>query len=160
MKLYYYKHAGKGLVNFGDALNPWLWDRLLPGVFDNDNRVIFVGIGTLINDSLARYKAIKKIIFGTGAGYLKGEWKPKKEDNWKIYCVRGPLTAKALGISEKLSITDGAVLVSKFIKAADRKDYRYSYMPHKDVLWNDADGGLIKKYANISDSVLLIRLGT
>ena len=36
MKLYYYKAP---LGNFGDDLNPWLWPRLLPDIFDDDGRV-------------------------------------------------------------------------------------------------------------------------
>ena len=58
VKLYYYK-ATAG--NFGDDLNSWLWDRLLPNAFDgicyhrhsshernNNENTLFVGIGTLL----------------------------------------------------------------------------------------------------------------
>ena len=38
---------------------------------------------------------------------------PKIDKSWKIYALRGPLSAKALGLSSKLSVTDSAVLVRK-----------------------------------------------
>ncbi|MEP7113232.1 MAG: polysaccharide pyruvyl transferase, partial [Ilumatobacteraceae bacterium] len=87
MKLYYYQHA-----NFGDALNLWLWPKLISAdSFDDDASSIFVGIGTLINNRLP--SDAFKIVFGTGVGY--GEPVPTVDQNWKIYCVRGPLSARA-----------------------------------------------------------------
>ena len=117
----------------------------MPDILNEDDRALFVGIGTLINENLVSHKAHKKAIFSTGLGYLKGGWSPKKEINWKIYCLRGPLTAKALGLSEKLAVTDGGVLVQKFFKTSSRKIYKYSYMPHKDVIWQNSDGGAYKE---------------
>lgn len=49
MKLYYYESK---LGNFGDDLNKWLWDELLPDYFDNDESVRFSGIGTIITDTM------------------------------------------------------------------------------------------------------------
>lgn len=43
MKLFYYEPGN----NFGDQLNPWLWQKLIPGILDNDETNTFVGIGTL-----------------------------------------------------------------------------------------------------------------
>ena len=51
MKLYYYK-SPKG--NFGDDLNPWLWNRLRPELFSENSDILFVGIGTLINHRLPK----------------------------------------------------------------------------------------------------------
>jgi succinoglycan biosynthesis protein ExoV len=132
MKLRYYK-LPNGEKNFGDELNPWLWEKLIPGVLDEDASVAFVGIGSLINDSLpkrTRY-ASKTIIFGTGVGY--GKELPKIDESYKIYCVRGVLSAQALGISEKLAITDGAVLIRKVFSNQAPKKYRFSYMPHYEL---------------------------
>ena len=33
MKLHYFP-GFDGRWNFGDVLNPWLWDRVLPGILD------------------------------------------------------------------------------------------------------------------------------
>ncbi|MGK7939679.1 MAG: polysaccharide pyruvyl transferase family protein [Crocosphaera sp.] len=127
MKIYYYKEQ-----NFGDQLNPWLWNQLLSGLIDHDPKIAFLGIGTLLNNNyLGKIKkAQHKIIFSTGFGY-------GKEDNidldatHKIYCVRGPLTAEKLGLPENLAITDGALLVrSVFNYKSYEKKYKYAYMPH------------------------------
>ena len=45
MKLFYWKED----QNFGDAMNVWLWPRLLPSNLDADDSTLFVGIGTLLN---------------------------------------------------------------------------------------------------------------
>ncbi len=132
MKLRYYK-LPKGERNFGDELNPWLWEKLIPGILDEDASVAFVGIGSLINNGLpqkTRY-ARKIVIFGTGVGYGKGV--PKIDGSYTIYCVRGLLSAQALGISEKLAITDGAVLIRQVFSNQSPKKYRFSYMPHYEL---------------------------
>ncbi len=123
MKLHYFSE-GKGRLNFGDDLNPWLWDKLLPGFFDDDQDSIFVGIGTLLNEGIPSAK--QTIVFGSGFGY--GKQVPKIDETWKIYCLRGPLTAEALGVSKKLAITDSAMLLGGL--EYDRKPGGYSYMPH------------------------------
>ncbi|WP_016948869.1 polysaccharide pyruvyl transferase family protein [Anabaena sp. PCC 7108] len=133
MKLYYWKYP-KGKQNFGDALNPWLWEQLLPGILDEDPSSAFVGIGTLINDALPRRtpNAKHRVIFSTGAGYEKGM--PVLDDSYHIYCLRGPISAQSLGVSSDLAITDGALLIRKLINQSSvTKKYKFSYMPHYDL---------------------------
>ena len=72
MKLYYYNAQENGfkLGNFGDDLNPWIWHRVIPELFEGQSdSKLFVGIGTLLNDFLPPEPT--KIIFGSGAGYGK-----------------------------------------------------------------------------------------
>ncbi|RCJ40168.1 succinoglycan biosynthesis ketolase [Nostoc minutum NIES-26] len=128
MKLLYYQEN-----NFGDRLNPWLWEKLLPGVIDDDETTAFVGIGTLINDKLPRKtkKALLRVIFSTGVGY--GQGMPQLDDSYKIYCLRGPLSAQALNVSAKLAVTDGAVLIRKLFNYHSQKVYKFSYMPHYEL---------------------------
>jgi succinoglycan biosynthesis protein ExoV len=116
-----------GERNFGDELGPWLCERLLPDMFDDNPDEIFVGIGTILNDRLP--PAARVVVFGSGVGY--GTEVPTIDRNWSIYCLRGPLSADALGVSRDLAITDPGVLVRLFRKptrAAIR--YQFSYMPH------------------------------
>ena len=103
MRLYYYGEY----KNFGDVLNTWLWPKLLPNMFDEDAGILFVGIGTLLNDFIPAKPL--KAVFGAGVGYGKGL--PVIDQNWKIYCVRGPLSAQALGLEPKLAVTDSAALL-------------------------------------------------
>lgn len=145
MKLYYCKYPD-GRQNFGDYLNPWMWEQLLPGMIDDEDEAIaFVGIGTLINDALPRRtsKAKQRIIFGTGAGFPGSGYEsmPQIDDSYTIYCLRGPLSAKALEVSQDLAITDGAILVRRlFDYQKQPKKYRFSYMPH----YNFAGAGWAK----------------
>ncbi|PQO43895.1 polysaccharide pyruvyl transferase family protein [Blastopirellula marina] len=107
--LYYYKDP-RG--NFGDDLNPWIFPRLLGREFKfadfSSSEPTLIGIGTLLGQEFP--EKVRKIVFSTGAGY--GTSKPTASPNWDIRCVRGPLTAKLLGLDPKLAITDGAILLA------------------------------------------------
>lgn len=135
MKLYYYQDP-KGVKNFGDDLNPWLWNKLIPDILDDDEKICFIGIGTLINSKLPLYTkgSTYRIIFGTGVGY--GSIK-SLDQSYKIYCLRGPLSAKALGLSESLAITDPGILIHKVFKNKRSSKFKFSYMPH----WTQAGEG-------------------
>jgi succinoglycan biosynthesis protein ExoV len=135
MKLYYFDGKAREYKtgNFGDDLNPWLWERLLPNVFDQNDTTIFVGIGTLLNERLPK---TTKIIFGSGVGY--GEI-PTVDQNWKTYFVRGPLSARALGFEESIGLTDPAILVRQFFNLNQDKEFKWSYMPHyHEAVFNEA----------------------
>lgn len=124
MQLYYYKCP---TGNFGDELNPWLWPRLLPGLLDDDPATLFLGIGTLLNHRVPA--APRKIVFGTGAGY--GDM-PHLDERWSFYCVRGPLTARKLGLDARLAVTDAAALIARLDLPPRSRDGGIAYMPHID----------------------------
>jgi succinoglycan biosynthesis protein ExoV len=134
MKLHYWtgiEDANGRLPNFGDELNPYLWRRLLGDVFDDRDDVVFVGIGSLLNDALERQipPDALKLIFGTGVGY--GNRPLKLSDRHKVYCVRGPRSAEALGLGADAAVTDGAMLVRHLVPDLNRpRVHRYGYMPH------------------------------
>jgi len=121
MKLYYWNHEEK---NFGDQLNPWLWQRLLPDFLDNDENTIFLGIGTLLNNRVPALP--KKIIFGTGVGY--GD-KPILDDKWEFYGVRGPRSASTLGLPSSMALTDPAILLKLFTWPSPTKNGP-AFIPH------------------------------
>ncbi|HEY8607976.1 MAG TPA: polysaccharide pyruvyl transferase family protein [Noviherbaspirillum sp.] len=122
MKLFYYKDP-KG--NFGDDLNPWIWDALAPEIFDDDPSTLLVGIGTLIN-SKAPVRP-RKLVFGSGVGYHA---LPAIDDKWKFYCVRGPRSAQRLGLDPSLAMTDPAVLLTRMAPPAPPYSGAVCYMPH------------------------------
>jgi succinoglycan biosynthesis protein ExoV len=105
MKLHYYSKA----ANFGDQINAWLWDRLLPGCMDEDERIRFSGIGTILRGDMP--DAEHWIIFTSGVGYppLPPDFGSKR---WNVISVRGPLSAAALGLPSDAAVTDGAVLLA------------------------------------------------
>ena len=124
MKLYYFK-AEHG--NFGDDLNPWLWGKLLPGFFDEDDREIFVGIGTLLNHRLPQEPV--KHVFGSGYGYGQP---PDVRERFVIHAVRGFETARVLGIDRSRVITDAAVLLRTVpFRRATSTEFRFGFIPHQ-----------------------------
>jgi succinoglycan biosynthesis protein ExoV len=126
MKLFYY--AGTDEVkNFGDELNHHVWPQLLPGIFDEDDGTQFVGIGTLLNDQLT--VATRTVVFGSGVGYYGP---PTRASSWEIYCVRGPLSARALELAPTAAITDPGILATRVFEcgAEPRRTWRYAFMPH------------------------------
>ena len=111
--------------NFGDALNPWLWGRLLPGFFDADPSSIFVGIGTILDDRVPAAPA--KLVFSSGTGYGSP---PVIDDRWRFYCVRGPLTAAKLGLPPDRAVTDGAALLPLAYRGVPHPRRGIAFMPH------------------------------
>ncbi len=122
MKLFYYHDSGG---NFGDDLNAWLWPRLVPELLDDDEGTLFVAIGSILDRRIPQ--GPRKVIFGTGVGY---GLLPVLNEEWRIYCVRGPLTARALGLPPSLAITDPAVLVRTVRAGRTTKAQRISFIPH------------------------------
>ena len=70
--------------NFGDALNPWLWNRLLPGFLDRDASTLFVGIGTILDDRVPAEPL--KVVFSSGTGY--GPPPPARRPVAFLLCAR------------------------------------------------------------------------
>ena len=126
MKLYY---ARDPVGNFGDDLNPWLWSRLIPQLFDDNAAELFIGIGTILNVTIG--EAIPqeplKVMFGAGAGYGV---MPPIDHRWKFYCVRGPLTAEAANLPKNCAITDPAILVKSLIDSSESTMQGAAFMPH------------------------------
>lgn len=129
MKLYYYKDP-QG--NFGDDMNPWLWDRLLPDLLDDNNEEhLFVAIGTVLSHRLPQ--ARRYTVFGSGVGY--GDKPNTGIGEWDIRFVRGPLSAEALQLGEGSHITDPAILVSEFMPEVP-KQHKFGFVPHHDSVRN------------------------
>jgi succinoglycan biosynthesis protein ExoV len=112
--------------NFGDELNPYLWPRLFPGAFSSDERIDFLGIGTILSPHRDR-KGRRKVVFGAGAGY----WKPPQiNGDWTIHFVRGPLTAQLLGIPKECAITDAAYCLAFVDEPPVASSQAVVFMPH------------------------------
>jgi succinoglycan biosynthesis protein ExoV len=125
MKLYYWKGV-EPFKNFGDELNPIIWSRLLSNLLDDDDRSLFLGIGTILNNKIP--SGPTKIVLGSGVGY--GE-KPLIDEKWKFYSLRGPLTANMLGLPESLVVTDPAILIKNCgFSFIEKKKIKFGYMPH------------------------------
>jgi succinoglycan biosynthesis protein ExoV len=120
MKLFYYQGN-----NFGDKLNPLIWNALAPQLLDEDEATVLIGIGTLINSNAPSLPT--KLVFGAGAGYMSPV---KTDDTWEFYCVRGPKTARQLGLKECVAITDPALLLTRICTESVAKTDEVCFMPH------------------------------
>ncbi len=115
MRLYYWESP---TGNFGDDLNPWLWEQLIPELSElGDDTVVFSGVGSSLHELLP--KGSVNVLLGPGAGY---DSIPKR--NYQIYALRGKLTARAMKAPAEIPLGDPAVLISRLyqpkIAASDR----------------------------------------
>jgi succinoglycan biosynthesis protein ExoV len=125
MKLTYFTGT---TPNFGDALNPYMWPRLLPGGFlDEDDSELFLGIGSILWDQ--HPKAARKIVMGSGYGGYAAP--PDVGDGtWDVVFVRGPRTAARLGLPPERAICDSAVLLRLLRLPEPAADIGVAFMPH------------------------------
>jgi len=118
--------------NFGDALNPIIFDHFLPGsFFDGDPREVLIGVGSILG--FEEFKgASTKIVFSSGyaVGYAEP---PTIDETYDIFCVRGPLTTRKLGLDSKYALTDGAGLLRFMDFEPVEKIHQYTYIPHKST---------------------------
>lgn len=134
MKPFYWEsHHG----NFGDDLNLWLWDFLIPGFREVHDETLLVGVGTVLNKALLP-PAIHKLVIGSGFGYgAMPDLADKSE--WDVRCVRGPLTAEKAGLPTEFGIIDPAVMVSEMPEFKNLpKSGKKTFVPH----WESAIAGL------------------
>jgi succinoglycan biosynthesis protein ExoV len=131
MQIYYWRSPNG---NFGDDLNNWLWDRLLPGLRESHPDTLLCGVGTVLGHGFIGDQPFldhsRRLVIGSGTGY--GESLDLSDSAiWDVRCVRGPLTAQKLGLPEAMGIIDPAVLVSDFPEFQSLpKQYNISFVPH------------------------------
>lgn len=122
--------------NFGDELNDVLWPEHFGPFLRDDDGIIFAAIGTVLSPALGQDGEI--IVFGSGCGY---DPLPARGPRWRFYFVRGPLSAKLLGLETRLAITDPAILMAEK-RPKVGADRVISFMPHWETalspLWREA----------------------
>lgn len=125
MELFHYL-ARSG--NFGDDLNTWFWDAFLPGWREAMPGTMLIGIGTLINNDLPR--GMPKLVIGSGVGYGA---LPDAElmAECRFLAVRGPRSARALGLPPETGIIDPAALLPEHPDFRDiPRTGRPVFVPH------------------------------
>ncbi len=146
MKLFHYRGTHP---NFGDELNLWLWPRLLPDFFDEDERTVFIGIGSTLGD--APKAATKKIVFGAGFVPEYHDQPDLHDGTWQIYFVRGPRTTTRFSLSPDLAISDSAILLRTQIDLNKKTAETISFMPH----WESMERGNWGKVCKRADITLI-----
>jgi hypothetical protein len=142
MKVYYWKSADG---NFGDDLNLWLWEKLMPGAWPEVGDVLLAGVGTVLS-SRHLPDSEKILVFGSGTGY--GKISSKIEVPWRhIYGVRGPLTAALLNLDNELALSDPAILLPDVIAKPDINDAskQIIFVPHIESARNTNWGEICER---------------
>lgn len=116
--------------NFGDELNAWMWHELLPpGLLDDDRRVLFLGIGSIIQDIYPRDAL--KVVVGSGFAGAYSRIPEVHDGTWDFRFVRGPETCRMLGLPPKLAISDAAILLRAIDNLpAPTEGIGTAFMPH------------------------------
>lgn len=105
-----------GIKNFGDELNRDFYHRALGlDLIDYKSAEAVLGIGSILDYDTTSYKAIN--VLGSGSGFDKLNL--NNIDDYRFWFVRGPNTAKVLGLESDLAISDPAILVPDL--------YQYSF---------------------------------
>lgn len=127
MDLYYY-HSAHG--NFGDDLNTWIWDALLPGWREAWPGTTLVGVGTLINNT-GLPRGMPKLVVGSGLGY-GARPDPELMAECRFVSVRGPRSAAGLGLAAEKGIIDPAIMLSELSEFQNLpRGGRPVFVPHQ-----------------------------
>lgn len=124
MNLIYFK---ADIGNFGDDLNLFLWEKLL-GDFNNfDDKLDFIGIGSILDNRILENKDHKKVVFGSGIRDI--DFRTSPEDNLEIQFVRGPISSRLN--NDAKYITDSAYCLRLLdLNVEKTKKYKISFIPY------------------------------
>lgn len=143
--------AQKG--NFGDDLNDWIWDSLIPGWQKWDESITLFGVGTLINErSISLYSHARVLVLGTGVGYGKFH-SYSAPGGWDVRSVRGRYSARALELPDDVGMVDPAMLVADFPEfSLPKKSGAVLFIPHHASVdrhnWHEVTKKLGVEYVN------------
>lgn len=135
MKLLHYRPK---VPNFGDDLNAILWPALVPSLLgalsqEAGDDPAFVGIGTIVGIDPGDAQCLH--VFSSGVGYTSMDaWTGRSVE---YHCVRGPFSARVLGLPDSASLTDGAILtplMSEFHLSASTARAGTIVIPHFETV--------------------------
>lgn len=133
IEIAYYRVPGG---NFGDDLNKVLWKYALPKQVFESERILLIGVGSLLNSKfLDEVLKSKRRIIAFGSGVCYGGLR-SVASSIQLSALRGPLSAAMVGKSEA-SVTDGAALLAlPQVRTALLPDVvdknKILFMPHHD----------------------------
>ncbi|MEM7717658.1 MAG: polysaccharide pyruvyl transferase family protein [Pseudomonadota bacterium] len=143
MKLTYFEGSPP---NFGDELNATMWQSLLPDDFlDQDSDILFLGIGSIIQDIYP--KDARKLVVGSGFAGSYSARPDLHDGTWDVRFVRGPETCKALRLLPELAITDAAVLLRATTLPAPAAGIGVAFIPH----YESVERGAWRRVCELAD---------
>ncbi|MFQ6551099.1 glycosyltransferase family 2 protein [Aestuariibius insulae] len=132
LKVNWFRRGGTGL-NFGDELGPFLVGEILERSVEMsdvaDADVVSVGSVLAQTSSEAKRSGRTDHLFIWGSGLLKNQSK-KIPSILTLGAVRGPRTRKLIDGDPDVPLGDPGILVSRYIKPAFSKMYRWGVVPH------------------------------
>ena len=126
------KYCGIDGGNFGDDINLQLWDRLFPNLSSLKGKVLFYGVGTLLDGR--HDQSMKKVVLGAGIGESHAA---RPDPNWDFRWVRGPMTASEFGLEAHQAIGDPAILWPELTSGHDQSGF-IGFVPHY-ATWDSFD---------------------
>lgn len=118
--------------NFGDDLNLLLWPELFPDIAEHHADTTLYGVGTVLG---GQKPSGPKVLLGSGSGSARIQ---PLGDDWRVYWVRGPGTARACAIDEAFALGDPAVLWSGLRRDRSPVAGRIGLIPHH-ASWSNFD---------------------
>lgn len=145
MRLY---HSISTSGNFGDDMNLWFWDAMLPGWRDAEPDVTLFGIGTILGRNILADHG-RVLVCGSGAGY--GGIDGIDRDRVDVAWVRGPRTAAMIGLDPGLAITDPACMVTTMPRFSGLPQGTGGpiFIPHRSTARLDLDWDRIGRHAGL-----------
>ena len=122
------------------------------GLFDEDGETVFIGIGTLLNDVLAAKTPRARRRSYSAAASVTVHRPMRLTSAEFVYCVRGPLSARNLGLEPRAAVTDGAVLIRRLVAPSSHKIFKFSVMPHIANIADEAWPSTTKSLASATST--------
>jgi len=121
MNIIYFK---SDIGNFGDDLNPWLWEQLFGDFSSYKKDLDFIGIGSILDTRINSDNA--KLVFGSGVRDF--DFDINEISNLEISFVRGPISSRLTNNSNY--ITDAAYALRLLPQKNYTKKYKTSIIPY------------------------------
>ncbi|WGV15926.1 hypothetical protein [Fuscovulum ytuae] len=102
--------------NVGDDFSEWLFSRALGDRLQHDGNILLFGVGSILSQDIFSQVHDASItgcaVFGSGAR-RPYSLPNMNSSEWKVYCVRGHLTAYAAGLATDAAVADPAILAPR-----------------------------------------------
>jgi hypothetical protein len=141
MKICHHPAAGRDAAGM---VNAWLWPRLIPDLCARADDALLLGTGGLIDAANPEPAAHRRVVvFGAGARGTASV-PDMSTAEWDIRFVRGPETARALGLGPDRWLCDPAVLAPKLHDGRNRdrllraRTRRIGFLPGRHFAPDDA----------------------
>lgn len=113
-------HYRASAGNVGDDFSEWLFARCLGAGLQPEGTDLLYGVGSILDTrfdkAFAGETTRTRRVFGSDARSAQS-LPDMTAGAWKIYCVRGPLTAAALDLSPDRGVADPAILAPRLLPA-------------------------------------------